>query len=70
MDAQQLLDALSSLPAGGAFSAINSNGQYNVTFAVVTQLSPRRVAINRASHADLAEALTSGVTVALANLPE
>jgi hypothetical protein len=49
---------------------MHSNGQYNVTFAVVTQQSPRRVAINRASNADLFEALTAGVAVALANLPE
>ena len=70
MDAQELLDTLASLPNGAAFSAINSNGQYNVTFAVISQQSPRRVSISRVSNVDLAEALATGVVAARANLPE
>lgn len=72
MEAQELLDALASITShnGGTFSAMNSNGQFNVTFAVVTQQSPRRVAINRSTGVSLTDALTAGVTVALANLPE
>ena len=72
MEAQELLNALESITSrnGCKFSAMNSNGQLNVTFAVVTQHSPRRVAINRSTGVALTEALAAGVTVALANLPE
>lgn len=68
--AQELIDSIAALPSGSTFSAINSSGQYAVTFGVVTHQSPRRVAVNRVSNADLSQALDAGLNAALANLPE